>query len=104
MILVFGFKTPSRQEVGTLLYAGNDGDEAQKAFEDNTDLYPRIMRSLPGVEAHFLTVQHFDENHPALKAAEKSAETFQDPENISETPNDPEPEVTPEPKAKRSRK
>ena len=108
MILVFGNKTPNRREVGTLLYLGNDGDEALKVIEENADKYPRITRSLAGIEAHFLTVQHFDENHPAIEKTE--SENAETPESKSEQPADAspsqpsEPEVTPEPKSKRSRK
>lgn len=84
MILVFGHNSPDRRAVGELLYLGNDGDEAQRAIDENADKFARIDRSLGGIEAFFRTVQHFDANHPSLKKTEEPAA-----------------EVTSEPKPKR---
>jgi hypothetical protein len=40
MTIVFGFRTPSAQEVPTVLYIGDNGDEANKVCDESA--YPRI--------------------------------------------------------------
>lgn len=74
MILVRGCKTPNRREAGTILYAGEDGDEANKAIEENKDKYPRIEKSLAGIEQHFIAVQQYDAAHPAAQNESPASE------------------------------
>jgi hypothetical protein len=101
MILVFGHKTPNRREVGELLYLGNDGDEAQKAIDENKDKFPRIDQSLHGIEGWFRTVQHYDENHPAVEQRDVASSSD---EPASQSAPESSEEMTSEPKAKRSKK
>jgi len=72
-MFVIGYKTPNLKETGTLLYHGDDADAANKAHLDNADKFPRIAKSLAGIEAFFLTVQHFDPEHPVAKAETEAA-------------------------------
>ena len=73
-MFVIGHKTPNRREIGEILYYGADADEANKAVADNAEKFPRIDQSLPGIEGFFRTVQHYDENHPAVAKPQVSDE------------------------------
>lgn len=42
MILIFGFRTPAASEIPTVLYLGDDGDEALRICEKT--LFPRVAR------------------------------------------------------------
>jgi len=105
--LVFGSNSPAIADLGELIYNGQDGDEAEQAIADNRDKFAVVRRTLPGFESVLRVVQNYDPNHPAVKApAAAETETVSEETATrpaaSETPA--EPEVTPEPKAKRSNK
>jgi hypothetical protein len=105
--LVFGSNSPAIADLGELLYNGQDGDEAVKAIADNSDKFAVLRRTLPGFESVLRVVQNYDPNHPAVKKADPvSTESVETPA-IEETPVEQpasEPQVTPEPKQKRSTK
>jgi hypothetical protein len=106
--LVFGSNSTAIADLGELIHSGQDGDAAEKAIADNREKFAVIRRTLPGFESFLRTVQQYDPNHPAVKAAADEAATADAETKAEEKAADAEgekqaadPKVTPEPKKKR---